>query len=243
MVFITGDTHRNFGNLLYMVSKKNVINPGDTIIILGDAGINYCGTDSDDDYYLKRKLNKFGVRLFCVHGNHEMNPKNMPSYKMVYDNEFKGLVYKEDQFDNLLFAVDGERYTICDKKVLVIGGAYSVDKFYRLANGYRWFSDEQPTKDDKDCVSAKINDYGYCVDVVLSHTCPKKYIPVEAFLPFISQDTVDNSMEEWLDKIEDKLDYKKWYCGHWHINKKIDNMQFMYEDIEEFYGGEYGYQN
>ena len=29
--------------------------------------------------------------------------------------------------------------------------------------------------------------------------------------------------------IEDKLSYDAWYCGHWHINKRIDKMHFLME--------------
>ncbi|MDO4851260.1 MAG: hypothetical protein Q4A93_05300 [Actinomycetota bacterium] len=43
---------------------------------------------------------------------------------------------------------------------------------------------------------------------------------------------VDTSTEVWLDRIERRLDYKKWYCGHWHIEKSIDRMRFMYNDFE-----------
>ena len=48
-----------------------------------------------------------------------------------------------------------------------------------------------------------------------SHTCPRKYEPVEHFMPGIDQSKVDKSTENWLDTIEDRLDYKEWYCGHW----------------------------
>jgi 3-oxoacid CoA-transferase subunit A len=44
------------------------------------------------------------------------------------------------------------------------------------------------------------------IDVVFSHTCPAKYIPTECFLSGIDQSRVDNSTEEWLDTIEDKLE-------------------------------------
>lgn len=47
----------------------------------------------------------------------------------------------------------------------------------------------------------------------------------------LEQSKVDTSTEEWLDKIEDRLDYQKWYCGHWHINKQIDKMEFLFHDI------------
>ena len=30
----------------------------------------------------------------------------------------------------------------------------------------------------------------------------------------------------------DMLDYKAWYLGHWHINKRIDRMHFLMHDVE-----------
>ena len=63
---------------------------------------------------------------------------------------------------------------------------------------------------------------------------PYKYIPREVFLPGINQSTVDNSTEHFLDKVEKRLNYKKWYCGHYHTNKKIDKLEFLFEDIKEF---------
>lgn len=70
------------------------------------------------------------------------------------------------------------------------------------------------------------------VDTVLSHTCPYKYIPREAFLPMINQDSVDDSTEKWLDNIESRLYYERWYCGHWHISKRVDKLHFLFHDFE-----------
>lgn len=70
------------------------------------------------------------------------------------------------------------------------------------------------------------------IDVILSHTCPFKYEPVEVFLPGIDQSTVDTSTEKWLDAIEDTTDYIAWFCGHWHINKRIDDMHFLFHQFE-----------
>ena len=70
------------------------------------------------------------------------------------------------------------------------------------------------------------------VDIVLTHTCPQKYVPIEAFLPGLDQSMVDHSTEEWLDKIESRLNYKDWFCGHWHIDKRIDKMHFMMRSVE-----------
>ena len=38
----------------------------------------------------------------------------------------------------------------------------------------------------------------------------------------INQDSVDDSTEKWLDNIESRLYYERWYCGHWHISKRVD---------------------
>ena len=41
-------------------------------------------------------------------------------------------------------------------------------------------------------------------------------------------------MEEYLDVICEKLQYKMWYCGHYHTDKRVDNVRFLYHDIIEF---------
>ena len=69
----------------------------------------------------------------------------------------------------------------------------------------------------------------------MSHTCPRKYEPTEVFLSSLDQSSVDKSTEDWLDGIEDRLDYKKWYCGHHHTRKQVDKIQFMFEDFDTMF--------
>lgn len=126
--------------------------------------------------------------------------------------------------------MDGELYELAGNRCLVIGGAYSVDKQYRLLRGYGWWPDEQPSAEVKQAVEAALDGVGWNVDVVLTHTCPLQYEPIEVFLPFIDQRTVDKSTEEWLDFIEQRLTYRQWYCGHYHTEKRIDRLQFMFTD-------------
>ena len=223
MVYITGDMHRDFRRLVYFCFENNT-SKDDIMIILGDAGINYYGID---DNRLKRQLSTLDITLFCIHGNHERRPENIKSYK---EKEFKGgMVYFEEEYPNILFAKDGEVYDFDGKSVLVIGGAYSVDKDYRIANNLGWWDDEQPSEDTKNKVLDML-DKGLGVDIVLTHTCPYKYLPYEVFLEGIDQSKVDQTTEKFLDVVEDKLNYKKWYCGHFHTNKIIDKMIFMFED-------------
>lgn len=143
-------------------------------------------------------------------------------------------MYYEEEYPNILFAKDGEVYDFNNHKVLVIGGAYSVDKYFRLVRGYNWYESEQPNYKTKSKVRKVLNNLDNKIDIIISHTCPYKYLPREMFLDGIDQSTVDNSTEYFLDEIEQTTDYKKWYCGHYHTNKKIDKMIFMFDEIEEF---------
>lgn len=228
MIYITGDTHRDFSRLygLEMTSK-------DILIILGDIGINYCL--NDEDIKIKEFLKKLKVRLFCIQGNHEERPENISSYHEV--EMFGGKVYIEDDYPNLIFAKNGELYNIDGKSVLVIGGAYSVDKEYRLLYRYKWFKNEQLSQYEMNNILDKYS--GKNIDIILSHTCPYKYEPREVFMAGLDQSKVDKTMEHFLDEVEEKVNYKKWYCGHYHTEKQIDKLEFMFGRIKLFDKNEY----
>jgi len=227
MIYITGDTHRDFSRVEAFCNRFNTTKD-DTLIILGDAGINYFGGQKDHNF--KKLLDKLPITLFCIHGNHERRPETL-GYK---ETEWKGgTVYFEPDFPSLLFAKDGEVYEIDGKRCVAIGGAYSVDKAYRLARNWGWWPDEQPSATIKEHVEQRLEAESWKIDVVLSHTCPLRYEPTEVFLKGIDQSLVDKSTEEWLDAIENRLKYRRWYCGHYHVNKTIDRLRFMFLDIRE----------
>ena len=159
-----------------------------------------------------------------------MRPETVPGYLIVEYPEYGGAVYQEPGFPSLAFAVDGSIYQFGDKKILVCGGAYSVDKHYRIAHGLSWWADEQPSEATKRFVEQSLKDNGP-VDYLLTHTCPFRCMPTEAFLPMVDQSTVDNSTEQWLDTIYDMAPDAKWLCGHFHIDKADHNVRFMYHDI------------
>lgn len=229
MIYITGDTHGEFARIKSFCKKKNTTKD-DIMIILGDAGINYYGWTRD--HMKKQSLAKYPIQFFCIHGNHEQRPETIVSYEQMLWHG--GIVYYEKEFPNLLFAKDGEVYDFGGKRTIVIGGAYSVDKMWRVARGFGWWADEQPSKEIKERVENKLEELNWKIDVVLSHTAPLKYEPVEVFLPGIDQRLVDKSTEKWLDSIEERLEYKKWYLGHYHTEKKIDRIEIMFQFISKF---------
>jgi 3-oxoacid CoA-transferase subunit A len=177
-------------------------------------------------------MSEMPLTIFSIHGNHERRPQTIETYNT--SEWHGGKVYIEDEYPNLLFAVDGEIYDFDGIQTAVIGGAYSVDKFYRLERGWNWWEDEQPSAETKAVVEAALEKCGWKVDAVLSHTVPLKYEPVEVFLPMIDQSIVDKSTEIWLDRIENKLAYKHWYAGHYHTEKNIDRLTLLFESIRQF---------
>ena len=77
------------------------------------------------------------------------------------------MVFVEDAYPNLLFAVDGEVFDMGGLQTIAIGGAYSVDKYYRLMNGWNWWPDEQPTPEMKKGIEKCLDYQHWKVDVVL----------------------------------------------------------------------------
>lgn len=225
MTYFYGDIHGNPKELCETCERIKV-GHGDVLILLGDVGANYYGNKRDK--LVKEMLDYIPPTILCIDGNYEQRPENIEGYELIDWNG--GKVWVQPEYPSILFARDGDIYTIGKYRYLVIGGAYSVDKFYRLERGYGWWEDEQPSAEIKTYVEKQLEEKEF--DIILSHTCPFKYEPIEAFLPMIDQDSVDDSTERWLDDIENRVDYTAWFCGHWHIDKRIDRVHFLYKKLE-----------
>ena len=147
-IFIKGDCHGGFA-FLRDFCKENNTTVDDTLIILGDAGINYFLDKRDRK--LKEYIAHFPITLFCIHGNHEERPQNIGTYKAAYQEKYSCCCWYEEEFPNILFPFNGTA-AFNGKKFLIIGGAYSVDKFYRLERGWSWFESEQLTNLEKEAI-------------------------------------------------------------------------------------------
>lgn len=230
MIWITGDKHCEFDSVVAFCQKWQTRRE-DVLIILGDAGINYFTDERARE--VKRELARLPITLFCVHGNHEARPESLPGYELK--DFFGGQVYVEPEFPNILFPVDGAIYQIGTQKTLVIGGAYSVDKFIRLRRHWAWFEDEQPSDAIKARTIAALDAVNWQVDTVLSHTCPRSQMPLEKVPPLSTEfGPVDTSTEDWLETIRQKLTFNRWYAGHFHVDYWRDNFTFLFDQFNVF---------
>lgn len=249
-LIFTGDTHGGVATISRIGNiQRNMpeYKPEETIIvILGDAGLNFWLNNTDKKY--KKLLNSMNYHIYCVRGNHEQRPELIKSMILVNDENVNNVVYMEEAFPNIRYFVDGKIYNLLGYKSLVIGGAYSIDKWHRLARaGYSryeaetadpkkcgWFKNECLTVAEMDTIMAEVQ--GKSVDFILSHTCPLSWEPTDLFLNGIDQSTVDKSMEIWLDELKNKVNWKYYLFGHYHADRiekpYVEQFYQEYEDVE-----------
>lgn len=253
----TGDTHGGMATITRVGNihrNMNCIPEETAIIILGDVGLNFYLNNTDKKY--KKLLNDQGYHIYCVRGNHEERPENIPGMVLIDDENVGNLVWYEEAYPNIRYFVDGNAYNIDKYSILVLGGAYSVDKWHRLARaGYSrdeaetadpkrcgWFKDECLTLEEMQTISNKCD--GKKFDFVLSHTCPLSWEPSDLFLGFIDQTTVDKSMEIWMDDLKNKIDWRIWLFGHYHADRIerpcVEQMYMDYEDLNTIWNRWYG---
>lgn len=240
--YITGDKHRGFDSVRRFCEMTGTTKE-DVLIVLGDTGFNYYDDKRDDK--LKAEAAAFPITLFCLHGNKENRPQNVGTYGIR--NFYGGKVYYEPRYPNILFAIDGEVYRFNGKEYLVMGGAHSVDKNRCLAENKPYWDDEMPDELSKKRAERALMERNGKIYGILTHTCPLKYLPTEMFMSTRQNAEkkrkprrkrkkeykldIDRSTEEWLDEIEEKTDYAIWYCGHYHVDKSIDNVHMLHRKI------------
>lgn len=235
---ITGDTHgQNESRLKNIRSNSPEHNPAETaIIILGDVGFQYY--KNKKDWKNKHYAAKMGYTLYCLRGNHEDRISNSKEAHRIYDEEVKGYVWVEDEFPNIKYFEDCvSEYTIDGKSALVIPGAYSVDKWYRLQNNWMWFVQEQLTAEEMK--SAEIMASGKHYDMVLSHTTPIDWEPSDLFLRGIDQSKVDKTMEVWLSQFKGMFGWDLWLFGHYHADRierpYVEQFYLEYENLNDIW--------
>lgn len=230
-LYITGDVHgHEFSPRLDYLPTDETIG----VIILGDAGFDYYLDGGD--LKRKNKLHKIypNIVFYCVRGNHEARPQSLTDIKLVWDDEVDNFVYMLEDVPYIKYLVDGYIYTIEHKKCLVIGGAYSVDKYHRLHFGWQWFQDEQLSKGEMEYISESVA--GQTFDYVLSHTCPLDWEPIDLFIDGIDQSKVDKTMETWMNKLKENINYDHWLFGHYHADRNYpeEKAKMYYHAIDEF---------
>ena len=154
----------------------------------------------------------------------------------IFDNNVMGDVWMEPDYTHIRYLMDGHVYNINGYSVLVIGGAYSVDKYYRLSKKHKdgwcgWFPDEQLTPKEMNTISDAFN--GQHFNFVLTHTCPYSWQPTDLFLNMIDPSTIDCSMELWMEDFKNTISWDAWLFGHYHDDRLVrPGVEMFYQDMK-----------
>lgn len=221
-------------NLLHSVDKEEI-----EIFILSSADTkevvhqkNICIDRDfpfiDEEYWLKWLSKKPWTTLF-VDGNHE-NFDRLKNYPIT--EKWGGKVQKI--YDKVYHLMRGEIYTIEGKKIFTFGGALSHDKMYRR-EGISWWEDELPSKEECECAMANLKSVEDTIDIIITHDAPKSIARRYGY------DRVDMSqvyatdkedITAFLEHISHFVNYKQWYCGHYHMDfDDSDSFHFLYQTI------------
>lgn len=240
---VRGDCHGNF-DWVDRISTDEYVAAETAIVILGDAGLNFYLNKTDTKK--KMELEETGLNFYLVQGNHEQRPELLEGIELVYDEDTCGFCYVEPAFPHIRYFKNGEIYKLNEFDVLVLGGAYSVDKWYRLERAgldinapeekimkrAGWFPHEELTEEEQNEIFEKIKDKE--VDFIFSHTAPVSVEPVDLFLSFVDQSKVSKRMENWLEKIKTTVDWKIWCFGHYHQDRmERPRIEQYFNDIED----------
>jgi predicted phosphodiesterase len=203
MVRFAGDWHGDRDHATQIIKGAAALDI-ETVIQLGDWG--YWAHTREGSTYPKY-VNKYaalkGVRVIWLDGNHENHPHLWETYP-VGDDGFAHMG------SNLLYSPRGNTFTISNTRFLTVGGAYSVDRSWRVP-GKSWWATEMINDDEM----RKAMSVGK-VDVLLSHDAPEGVdIPcMRADDKMFFQETVEN--RDRLRQIAEAVQPNIVFHGHYH---------------------------
>lgn len=211
-IFITGDKHRTFVPLFWLVEREH-LREEDVLIIAGDAGYVW---DQDYIYDVETLQQIFPGTITFVDGNHE-NHALLNNMEIVNWNG--GNVHKIGE--RVFHLMRGEIYSIYQKNFFVFGGARSVDKD-RRTEGVSWWKEEEPNRKEIAYGQQVLKQHAAQVDYVITHEPPlfaRKYIRRQKELE--DDYLFPCILEEWYRELDKSQRFQKWYFGHMHVDQEI----------------------
>lgn len=101
---------------------------------------------------------------------------------------------------------------------------HKADAEFRVEN-ISWWKEELPSEEEMERGLRNLSMRNWTVDYVISHCMPSG-IAAAAGL------TDSNILTQYLETINEKLTFRKWFFGHYHENRTIfDRYIMLYEQI------------
>ncbi len=228
MTFGIGDIHGRLNHWKKITAR--ILTAEDVIFGLGDfGGVSVESEDAFYDYLAEQEY-----KVLFLDGNHE-NFDRLNQYPV---SEWKGGKVHFVRH-NVIHLMRGEIYEIDGKKLFVMGGGYSEDRAYRI-QGESWWPEEMPSDEEYRNAARNLENCGFKVDYILTHTAPSDTVEYLYRLRKTSKYRASEEypLNEFLQWVADMTDYGKWYFGHFHTDAELWKNQYaVYEGIRELNTG------
>ena len=247
MIYITGDCHGEFEKFdIDLFPEQKEMTKEDFMIICGDFG-GIWDKDASGGWETKMldELDSKPFTTLFVDGNHE-NFDRLYSHPVEEWNG--GKVHKIRP--SVIHLMRGQVFMIAGKKIFTFGGAKSHDisggileyddpdffnkrmaleenfKSYRV-NHYSWWEQELPSEEEMLEGITNLEAHGNEVDFIVSHCCATS---TQALIG--GGRYKRDYLNEYLEKIRQSVQFKKWFFGHYHNNKNVNAQEILlYEQI------------
>lgn len=231
-VFLTGDIHGN--NSIDKLAGGNFDAKGltrdDYVIILGDFGLVWSNPPTAEEIYWTDWLESKPWTTLFIDGNHE----NFDLLATLEVEPWHGGQVRRVR-DHVMHLCRAEVFEIGGHTFFCMGGAYSVDKQWRTP-GKSWWPQEVPNEEVRQMAIAKVAEVGE-VDYVLTH-CPPSQGLYNMADDFLTGSLFTDEYGLWLqNNIADKLQFKRWFFGHMHVDQPwLKPYTPLYDEIYDLDG-------
>ena len=225
---MTGDIHASYdiAKLSESCFDTAGLTKDDYLIICGDFGLVW--NNSTSEQYWLRWLDTRPFTTLFVDGNHEgfslLNslPETTWNGGAVHQVATSVFHLKRGQ----LFNIDGYR-------IFTMGGASSseYDRTHRT-QGETWFTEEIPNEQERAAALETLDAADWDCDFVITHCAPSSSAQgISEHTDRLKIHPMDE-YTDWLQTIQDRLTYRHWFCGHYHIDAQIqDKTTALYNRI------------
>ena len=242
-IWITGDCHGEFNRFNSENMKRLGAQENDYFIICGDFGLWH---DTPQERYNFDWLESKPYTYLFVDGNHE-------NFNRLFSNEFPTINFGGSDATairrNIIHLRRGKIYNINNKSFFCMGGAPSYDisdgildvkdfssksefkkeynRLIRLGKMVRakdidWWEQEIPTNDELDAARILKN---RAVDYIITHDAPANIRSIIGYYDI-------NPLSDFFSEVYNYATFNRWYCGHYHINRTVEKVRFLYKNIE-----------
>lgn len=220
MIYVTGDTHQNINIKKLTIDffpEQKFMTKNDYVIICGDFGCVWNGSNSDK--YWQRWFNNKNFTTLFVDGNHE----NFNLIKQYPISEWNG---GKVQFitPSIIHLMRGEIYNIDGYSFFAMGGASSHDIEFRTEN-ISWWKDELPNDQEYENAFKNLEKHNNKVDFIISHCCS------DNVQNMINSNYVHDKLTNFFRIIDKTVEFKKWFFGHYHIDRDFGKYRCLFEDV------------